>query len=63
VGPDTAKDRVISTGDKLDGGVVSNLSFCEEGLNDSRQLTFIAGLDARKGPGSRAAVFRATPRR
>jgi hypothetical protein len=63
VGPDTAKDRVISTGDKLDGGVVSNLSFCEEGLNDSRQLTFIAGLDARKGLGSRAAVFRATPRR
>jgi hypothetical protein len=63
VGPDATRDRVISTGDKLDGGVVSNLSFCEEGLNDSSQLTFIAGLDARKGLGSRTAVFRATPKR
>jgi len=63
VGPDTTRDRVISTGDKLDGGIASNLSFCEEGVNDSRQLTFIAGLDARKGIGSRTAVFRATPKR
>jgi hypothetical protein len=63
VGPDAKKDRVISTGDKLDGGVVSNLSFCEEGLNDSLQLAFIAGLDPPKGTGSRTVVFRATPKR
>jgi hypothetical protein len=63
VGPNPKKDRVISTGDRLDRGIVSNLSFCEEGLNDSRQLAFIATLDPPKGEGSRTAVFRATPRR
>jgi hypothetical protein len=63
VGPDPKKDRVISTGDRLDRGIVSSLSFCEEGLNDSRQLAFIATLDPPKGEGSRTAVFRATPRR
>jgi hypothetical protein len=57
------KDRVISTGDRLDRGIVSSLSFCEEGLNDSRRLAFIATLDPPKGEGSRTAVFRATPKR
>jgi hypothetical protein len=63
VGPDPRKDRVVSTGDRLDRGIVSSLSFCEEGLNDSRQVAFIATLDPPKGEGSRTAVFRATPRR
>ena len=44
-GPDATEDRVISTGDQLDGALVSSLSFCEEGLNDSGDLTFIATLD------------------
>lgn len=61
VGPRPKKDRVISTGDRLDRGIVSSLSFCEEGLNDSRQLAFIATLDRPRGTGSRTAVFRATP--
>ena len=58
VGPGT--EPVISTGDELDGAIVSNLSFCEEGLNDSGQLTFIATLDELDGSGFRTAVFRAT---
>ena len=60
-GPDATEDEVISTGDELDGAIVSNLSFCEEGLNDSGELTFIATLDELDGSGFRTAVFRATP--
>ena len=60
-GPDATEDRVISTGDQLDGAIVSSLSFCEEGLNDSGDLTFIATLDELDGSGFRTAVFRATP--
>jgi hypothetical protein len=63
VGPNAKKDRVISTGDKLDGGIVSSISFCEEGLNDSGALTFVANLDDPNTPfGFRTAVFRATPK-
>lgn len=58
-GPDATEDRVIATGDQLDGGTVSNLSFCEEGLNGSGELAFIATLDEAEG--FRTAVFRATP--
>jgi hypothetical protein len=60
-GPDAVEDEVISTGDELDGAIVSNLSFCEEGLNNSGELTFIATLDELDGSGFRTAVFRATP--
>ena len=63
MGPNPKRDRVISTGDRLDRGIVSNLSFCEEGLTDSRELAFIATVDPPRGEGSRAAVFRATPKR
>jgi hypothetical protein len=63
VGADAKRDRVISTGDRLDGGIVSHLGFCEEGLSDSRRLAFVAGLDPSKGTGSRTAVFSATPKR
>jgi hypothetical protein len=62
VGPDAVEDRVIETGDTLDGATVSSLSFCEEGLNDSGQVAFIAGLDDPSASnGFRTAVFRATP--
>jgi hypothetical protein len=64
VGPRAIQDRVIATGDKLDGAGVIGLTFSEEGLNDLRQLVFIARLEDPSAPnGSRTAVFRATPRR
>jgi hypothetical protein len=64
VGPRVVQDRVIATGDKLDGARVRGLSFCEEGLNDAGQLAFIADLADPSAPnGFRTAVFRATPRR
>lgn len=64
VGPRAVQDRVIATGDKLDGARVISLTFSEEGLNDLRQLAFIARLEDPSAPnGSRTAVFRAMPRR
>jgi hypothetical protein len=62
VGPSPKKDRVIGHRDKLDGAIVAGLRFCEEGLNDSGALTFIADLADPDAPdGRRVAVFRATP--
>jgi hypothetical protein len=62
VGPDPDADRVIATGDTLDGKMVQNITFCEEGLNDSGQLAFVATLvDPISPEGFRTAVFRATP--
>jgi hypothetical protein len=61
VGPSPKKDRVIGPGDKLDGGTVAGLRFCEEGLNDSGQLAFIAEIEDRNGD-VRVTVFRATLR-
>jgi hypothetical protein len=62
VGPDPVADRVISTGDTLDGSTVQNLTFCEEGLSDSGELVFVATLEDPDTPeGFRVAVFRATP--
>jgi hypothetical protein len=63
VGPSPKKDRVIGTGDRLDGATVGSLSFCEEGLNDSGQVAFIAALNDPNSLEPRTAVFRATPRR
>lgn len=61
-GPDSVADRVIGSGDALDGRTVQNLTFCEEGLNDAGQLGFIAQLEDPGSPdGFRMAVFRATP--
>jgi hypothetical protein len=62
VGSDPVADRVIATGDTLDGATVQNLTFCEEGLSDSGQLGFVAQLEDSASPnGFRMAVFRATP--
>jgi hypothetical protein len=60
VGPSPKKDRVVGPGDKLDGGRVAGLRFCEEGLNDAGQLAFVAEIEDRNGE-VRVAVFRATP--
>ena len=62
VGSDPVADRVIATGDTLDGLTVQNLTFCEEGLSDSGELAFVATLEDPTLPdGFRVAVFRATP--
>jgi hypothetical protein len=61
VGPDPINDRVISTGDMLDGETVTGLKFCEEGLNDSGQLAFTAFFEDPETLETRVAVFRATP--
>jgi hypothetical protein len=65
LGPDPIADRVIATGDKLDGLTVQNITFCEEGLSDSGELAFVAQLadnpDTPEEDESRTAVFRATP--
>jgi hypothetical protein len=62
VGSDPIADRVIATGDTLDGSTVQNLTFCEEGLSDSGELAFVAQLEDPATPeGFRMAVFRATP--
>jgi hypothetical protein len=62
VGPDPVEDRVVTTGDTLDGAEVTGLTFCEEGLSDSGELAFVATLEDPSTPeGFRMAVFRATP--
>jgi hypothetical protein len=62
VGPDPINDRVISTGDTLDGFTVQSITFCEEGLSDSGELAFVAQLVSPDMPDDfRTAVFRATP--
>jgi hypothetical protein len=61
VGPDAVADRVIATGDTLDGSTVTGLTFCEEGLNHSGQLAFTAFFEDPETFQTRAAVFLATP--
>jgi hypothetical protein len=61
VGPDPVGDRVIQTGDTLDGSIVKSLRLCDEGLNDSGQIAFQATFDDPNVPeGVRVAVYRAT---
>jgi hypothetical protein len=63
VGPHPVDDRVIATGDTIDGATVLDLGFCEEGLNDRGQLTFRVMLDDPSAPdGFRIAFYRAMPR-
>ena len=55
-------ERVIASGDTLDGLIVTNPRFCEKGLNDSGQLSFVATLaDPGVPERVRHTVFRATP--
>jgi hypothetical protein len=62
IGRDPVTDRVIETGETLDGMTITNLRFCEEGLNDSGQLAFQATFNDPSVPeGIRVAIFRATP--
>ena len=68
VGPDPVTDRVIGTGDTLDGSTVrgrlGDLRFCDGGLNDSGQLAFQATFDDPSVPdGVRVSIYRATPLR
>jgi hypothetical protein len=64
VGPRAQADRVIATGDTLDGLPIQNLTFCEEGLSDSGELTFTATFaDPTAQFDTRVGVFRATPSR
>jgi hypothetical protein len=43
-GPDPVQDKVVETGDPLDGSTITELGFAGEGLNDSGQITFWAML-------------------
>jgi hypothetical protein len=62
VGPDAVEVPVIATGETLDGSTIQNLTFCEEGFNDSGLLAFQATFNDPSVPeGVRVAVFRATP--
>lgn len=45
VGPDPVADRVVGTGDTLDGSIVANVSACREALNNSGELVLQAQLD------------------
>ena len=55
-GPDPIADKVIATGDPLDGSTVAGLAFSREGLNGAGQVAFFASLaDRRQG------VFLADP--
>ncbi len=60
-GPRPVRDRVIGTGDTLDGDTISSLTFCEEALNRSGQLAFTAFFEDPETFELRTAVFRATP--
>jgi hypothetical protein len=61
VGPDSVGDRVIATGETLDGATVTGLRSCEEGLNDSGQVAFVADFQDPDTFELRTAVFRADP--
>jgi hypothetical protein len=60
-GPDPVADRVIGTGDTLDGDTITSLTFCESALSNSGQLAFTAFFEDPDTFELRTAVFRATP--
>lgn len=60
-GPDPVANRVIATGDSLDGDTITSITFCEEGLSDSGELAFTAFFEDPATFETRVAVFRATP--
>jgi hypothetical protein len=62
LGSEPGAERVIGTGDTLDGSTITNLRFCDDGLNDSGQLAFQATFNDPSVPeGVRVAIYRATP--
>ncbi len=48
-GPDLVKDKVIKTGDNLDGSVVTRLSMSREALNNAGRIAFFAQLEDGRG--------------
>lgn len=44
-GPDLINDRVVGTGDLLDGSTIVSLSMFREGFNNIGQIAFLAGLE------------------
>lgn len=60
-GPDVDADKVIGTGDTLDGKTVTDVTFCESGLSNSGQLAFTAYFEDPDTYELRTAVYRATP--
>lgn len=60
VGADPATDQVIAVDDILDGDTITGLRLCEEGLNASGQLAFIADFQDPSTLEQHTAVFRAT---
>lgn len=59
-GPDAVADRVIGTGDVLNGEVVTGVRMCHDGLNDSGQIAFIAEFTDPVTFETRTAIYRAT---
>ncbi len=59
-GANPVTDRVIGTGDTLDGDVVTGVRMCHEGLNDSGQIAFVAQLRDPVTSQTSEAIYRAT---
>ena len=59
--PDPVGDRVIGTGDSLGARPVSDIVFCENGLNTAGQLAFTAYFEDPVTFERQVAVYRATP--
>jgi hypothetical protein len=55
-GGDPAADKVIATGDELDGATVTEVHLFRQGLNDNGQVAFFARLDD-----GTSGIFRADP--
>ncbi len=59
-GSDPVADKVIGTGDLLDGSTVTNLILSSKALNNSDQVVFVATLTDANGT-THEAVYRAEP--
>ncbi len=55
-GPDPVADRVLSSGQTFDGGVIFSIAMDRKGLNNLGELAFLVNFDD-----GRAAIYRATP--
>ena len=59
-GPDPVVDKLIGTGDLLDGSTVTDLVLSNRALNNSNQVVFVATLTDANGT-THEAVYRAEP--